>query len=65
MAAPVTSCPFGSSTNMNSGSRTQFSMPPMLSPMLAWPEKPALRSRWARVSESMLGRLPITMTMMA
>ena len=61
MAAPVTSWPRGSSTNMNSGSRAQLSMPPMLRPALAWLEKPALRSRWARVRESMLGRLPRTL----
>ena len=65
MAAPVTSWPRGNSTNMNSGSSTQLSMPPMLSPMLAWAEKPAFLSRWARGSDSILGTLPMTMTISA
>ena len=37
-AAPVTSMPLGSITNMNSGSSTMFSIPPPERPMLAFAE---------------------------
>ena len=50
---------------MNSGSRSAFRIPPPLRPMLAWLEKPALRSRCASVSERIEGRLPITITIRA
>ena len=33
--------------------------------VLAWAEKPAFLSRWARVSDSILGTLPMTMTISA
>ena len=62
-AAPVTSCPFGRITNINSGSSRTFRMPPILRPMLAWPEYPTFRSRCASAIESTLGRQPNTTTM--
>ena len=39
-----------------------FIRPPKLKPMLALLENPAFRRRWASVMDSMLNRLPITIT---
>ena len=61
-AAPTTSCPFGSRTNINSGSRPMFNSPPRLKPMLAWLEYPAFLSRYAAVRDSMLNTQPNTTT---
>ena len=49
MAAPVTSLPAGSRTNMNSGSRMIFRMPPRMIPLLARPERPSARIRWENI----------------
>ena len=60
IAAPKTSFPFGSSTNINRGSKTIFRIAPMVMPKLAVLDWPVLRIKWAKVADRTVGMPPIT-----
>ena len=62
MPTPSTSCPRGSRTNMNSGSRAMLIRPPAITPALAWRERPALRRMFDMAFENTVGMPPSTTT---
>ena len=59
---PSTSMPPGNSTNMNSGSRMMFRIPPIAIPNPAFEDSPTLRRRFAMTFDRTVGMPPSTMT---